>query len=39
MDRAVVEALEHRRYAPATVGNGRPIEVEYTFRIRLELPQ
>lgn len=38
MDRAVVEALEKRRYAPATLG-GRPVEVDYTFRVRLTLPR
>ena len=37
LDRAVVDALEHRRYRPATVG-GRPVEVNYTFRITLRLP-
>jgi protein TonB len=38
MDRAVIEALEHRRYKPALL-QGRPIEVDYTFKIRLNLPQ
>jgi len=37
MDRAVVAVLEGRRYAPATL-NGRPLEVNYTFRIKLRLP-
>jgi periplasmic protein TonB len=37
MDRAVVEALEKRRYKPATLG-GKPIAVDYTFRIKLTLP-
>ncbi len=37
MDRAVVDALEHRRYKPATLG-GKALEVDYTFRIRLTLP-
>jgi periplasmic protein TonB len=37
MDRAVVDALERRRYKPATLG-GRPVEVDYTFRITLRLP-
>lgn len=37
MDRAVIEALEKRRYSPATQG-GRPLEVDYTFRITLKLP-
>jgi protein TonB len=39
MDRAVVEALERRRYAPARLADGRAVEVDYTFRIRLQLPQ
>ncbi|MFL5271486.1 MAG: TonB family protein, partial [Anaeromyxobacteraceae bacterium] len=34
MERAVVEALERRRYRPAERG-GRPLEVAYTFRIKL----
>ena len=38
MDRAVVEALERRRYSPARLQNGQPVEVDYTFRIRLQLP-
>jgi periplasmic protein TonB len=38
MDRAVVEALERRRYRPALL-QGRPVEVDYTFKIRLRLPQ
>jgi periplasmic protein TonB len=38
MDRAVMEALERRRYLPARLA-GRPVEVDYTFRIRLQLPQ
>ena len=36
MDRAVIEALEKRRYTPATQG-GRPIEVDYTFKLTLKL--
>lgn len=36
MDRAVVSALERRRYAPVTMG-GRPIDVDYTFRIPFRL--
>jgi len=36
MDRAVIEALEQRRYLPATQG-GRPVEVDYTFRLTLRL--
>jgi len=39
MNRPVVEALERRRYLPARLSNGRPVEVDYTFRIRLQLPQ
>jgi periplasmic protein TonB len=38
MDRAVVEALERRRYRPALL-YGKPVEVEYTFKIRLALPR
>jgi protein TonB len=37
MDRAVIDALERRRYKPATLG-GRPVEVNYNFRITLRLP-
>jgi protein TonB len=37
MDAAVVEALERRRYRPATLG-GRPVDVDYVFRITLRLP-
>jgi protein TonB len=36
MDRAVIDALERRRYRPATLA-GRPIEVYYRFRIPLRL--
>jgi len=38
MDRAVVENLERRRYKPATLG-GKPLDVQYTFTIRLRLPE
>ncbi len=37
MEGAVVDALLRRRYTPARLGDGRAIEVEYTFRIRLRL--
>jgi protein TonB len=37
MDRAVIDALERRRYKPATLG-GRPVEVNYNFKITLRLP-
>src|SRR6266851_456961 len=37
MDRAVIEALERRRYTPAML-QGKPIDVDYTFRITLTLP-
>jgi len=37
MDEAVVSVLEARRYTPAT-RNGVPLEVNYTFRIKLRLP-
>jgi protein TonB len=38
MDDAVVDALQHRRYQPATLG-GKPVEVKYVFRINLKLPR
>lgn len=38
MDAAIVEALQRRRYRPATL-DGRPIEVKYVFRVNLRLPQ
>jgi protein TonB len=38
MDRAVVTNLEHRRYKPSTLG-GKPLDVQYTFTIRLKLPK
>jgi TonB family protein len=38
MDRAVVDALERRKYSPALKA-GKPIPVDYTFRITLKLPQ
>jgi protein TonB len=38
LDRAVIEALEKRRYTPATQG-GKPIEVDYTFKITMRLPE
>jgi hypothetical protein len=34
----VVHNLEHRRYRPATLG-GKPLEVEYRFVVKLELPR
>jgi protein TonB len=37
MDRAVIDNLERRRYKPATLA-GRPLDVQYTFTIRLKLP-
>lgn len=37
MEGAVVDALLRRRYTPARLADGRAIEVEYTFRIRLQL--
>ncbi len=36
MDRAAIDALERRRYRPATLG-GRPVEVNYDFKITLRL--
>ncbi len=38
MDKEVISALERRRYKPATV-KGKPVTVDYTFRINLALPQ
>jgi len=38
MDKAVVQALERSRYTPAMF-QGKPIEVKYTFKIRLNLPR
>lgn len=38
MDRAVVEALERRRYAPAQL-DGRPVETDFIFVVRLRLPR
>jgi protein TonB len=37
MDRAAIQALERRRYAPVTMG-GRAIDVDYTFVLTLRLP-
>jgi hypothetical protein len=34
----VIEALERRRYTPALL-KGQPIDVDYTFKIKLNLPQ
>jgi hypothetical protein len=36
MDRAVIEALERRRYSPA-LENGKPVEVSYVFTVKLRL--
>jgi protein TonB len=38
MDRAVIEALERRRYTPARL-HGQPVEVDYIFRVQLKLPR
>jgi len=38
MDEAVVAVLQARRYTPA-MRSGTPLEVNYTFRIRLRLPK
>jgi hypothetical protein len=38
MNGSVVDALERRRYRPAT-SNGKPIDVYYTFNVRLALPK
>ena len=37
MNASVVEALQRRRYEPATV-QGKPVDVYYTFNLRLALP-
>jgi protein TonB len=37
MDRAVIKALEARKYHPALL-QGKPVNVFYTFSIRLRLP-
>lgn len=38
MDRVVVETLEKRKYKPVMV-QGQPVEVNYTFNLRLTLPE
>jgi protein TonB len=38
MSRPVVEALERRTYSPARL-NGQALDVQYTFRINLRLPE
>jgi TonB family protein len=38
MNASVVDALERRRYHPATL-QGKPVDVFYTFNLRLALPQ
>jgi len=38
MDRAVIQALEQRRYKPY-LANGQPVEIDYTFKVKLTLPQ
>src|ERR1700682_820869 len=38
MDRAVISSLERRKYSPALL-HGQPIEVDYIFNIKLNLPQ
>jgi protein TonB len=38
MDRSVLDALQRRKYSPALL-HGQPIEVDYTFKIKLTLPQ
>jgi protein TonB len=37
MDAEVLRALEQRRYTPALI-DGRPVEVDYLFQVRLRLP-
>ena len=38
MDRAVIKALEARKYHPA-LSQGKPVDVFYTFNVRLKLPE
>jgi protein TonB len=38
MSKAVLEAIEQRHYRPATA-RGKPVDVYYTFNVRLTLPQ
>ncbi len=38
MDSALVDALEHRRYKPATQ-NGKPVEIDYVFKVNLKVPR
>jgi len=38
MDRPVVQALEARKYRPA-LAQGKPVDVFYTFTVKLKLPQ
>jgi TonB family protein len=38
MTKAVLDAIEQRRYRPATA-RGKPVDVYYTFNVRLTLPQ
>jgi protein TonB len=38
MEEAVLDALYQSRYKPVTL-EGRPIQVDYTFNIRLALPK
>ena len=38
MNTLVIDALERRRYRPATA-QGKPVDVYYTFNVRLSLPQ
>jgi hypothetical protein len=37
MDRPVIFSLEKRRYKPA-LQQGKPVDVFYTFNVRLKLP-
>jgi protein TonB len=38
MDRAAIDALERRKYQPYLL-NGKPTEIDYTFKITLRLPR
>ena len=38
LDAAVIQSLERRRYSPATIA-GRPVEVDYLFKVQMRLPR
>ncbi|HUJ28541.1 MAG TPA: TonB family protein [Myxococcales bacterium] len=39
MDRAVVDALERRRYSPARLADGQAVETDFLFVVQLRLPR